>query len=261
METVNDLSPYLSSYLQQGDFVAFTFFVTTVAMLAGSVFFFFQFFIVPMRWKNPVLLMGLVQLIAGLNYLYMRDYWVETQTSPIEFRYFDWLLTVPLIATLFYNLIRPYGATRFKMIKMIFGAIWMLFFGYLGESLYREQSFTFGLISTLGAVLMLYEIGMGIKLLSRQPNDQLKRGYITMFAFIVVTWNIYPVAYLAIPGNLLGGLWEPETLDIMYNVGDILNKIVFSAIFFLTVISSSDSYRRLMYDSQLEEFEEEKLLS
>ncbi len=250
METLKDIAPFLPSHLQQGDYVALTFFLSTIAMLAGAVFFFFQFMIVPKRWKNSVLIMGLVMFIASLNYFYMRDYWVETQISPTEFRYFDWLLTVPLLCVEFYLIIRPYGAKRGKMIRVIFFAIWMLFWGYVGEALDREHSFTHGLISTVGAIGMMYEIGMGIPLVLQQANKNIREGYIAMFAFILIFWNIYPLAYMTIPGNLLSGIWDPSIIEVLYNLGDIINKVVFSAVFFLLIIASSDEYKREIYGDQ-----------
>lgn len=250
METLKDIAPFLPAHLQQGDYVALTFFLTTIAMLAGSVFFFFQFMIVPKRWKNSVLIMGIVMFIASLNYFYMRDYWVETQISPTEFRYFDWLLTVPLLCIEFYLIIRPFGATRGRMIRMIVFAIWMLLWGYAGEALDREDSFIYGLISTLGAVGVMYEIGMGIPLVVNQEKRNIRDGYIAMFIFVLIFWNIYPIAYMTIPGNLLDGIWDPSVIEVLYNLGDLVNKVVFSALFFLVIIANSDEYRFEIYGEE-----------
>ncbi|MEM9720563.1 MAG: bacteriorhodopsin [Bacteroidota bacterium] len=255
METINDLAPFLPSHLQQGDYVALTFFVTTVAMASGAIFFFFQFFIAPKRWKNSILLMAMILTVASLNYFYMRDYWVETQISPTEFRYFDWLLTVPLICAEFYLLVRAFGFPRKRLWIMVFGSIWMLFFGYLGEAIDRENSLIYGLISTAGAILTIFQMGLGIEFASFQPLRSLRRGYITLFLFVLIFWNIYPIGYMTIPGNLLSNAFSPSTLDIMYNLGDIMNKVVFSIVLFMMIIHPSPDYQEEVYGEYKRELE------
>ncbi|MEL6255489.1 MAG: bacteriorhodopsin [Bacteroidota bacterium] len=255
METVKDLSAILPGTLQQGDYVALTFFLTTIAMSAGAIFFFFQFMIAPMKQKNSILVMGMILTIAALNYIYMRDFWVSQQVSPTEFRYFDWLLTVPLICLEFYLLLRPFGVKKSKLYRMIAYALWMLVWGYIGEAVDRENSIVYGLISTIGAIGAIYEIGMGIPLVLNQPNKNLRRGYITLFAILLVGWNVYPFAYMSIPGNLMDDIWSPEALDITYNLGDIFNKIVFSIVLFLSIIFPSREYQEKVYG-----YKEETLL-
>merc|ERR1711869_115487 len=39
---------------------------------------------------------GLVTLVAGVHYMYMREYWVQLHKSPVVYRYIDWTITVPL---------------------------------------------------------------------------------------------------------------------------------------------------------------------
>lgn len=247
METVKDLSAILPATLQQGDYVALTFFLTTIAMSAGAIFFFFQFMIAPMKQKNSILIMAMILTIAALNYLYMRDFWVSQQISPTEFRYFDWLLTVPLICLEFYLLLRPFGVKRSKLYRMIAYALWMLIWGYIGEALDRENSIVHGLISTIGAIGVIYEMGMGIPLVLNQPNRNLRRGYIALFVIVVIGWNVYPFAYMSIPGNLMDDIWSPEALDITYNLGDIFNKILFSSVLFLSIIFPSKEYQEKVY--------------
>lgn len=247
METLNDLAPFLPSHLQQGDYVAMTFFLTSIAMMSGAIFFFFQFFISPMRWKNSILLMGMTLTIASFNYFYMRDFWVETQISPTEFRYFDWLLTVPLICAEFYLLARPFGFKRYRLWIMILCSIWMLLWGYVGEALHRDQSIIYGTISTLGAIFVIFQIGMGIKSVAKSKKSYYKRGYMTLFAMVVLFWNIYPVGFMVIPGNLLSNMLDAKALDILYNIGDIINKLVFSLVYFVMIVHPSEDYQQHVY--------------
>lgn len=138
----------------------------------------------------------------------------------------DWLLTVPLLCAEFYLIIRPFSATRSRMMRMIIFAIWMLIWGYVGEALDREDSFIYGLISTLGAIGGMYEIGMGIPLVVHQDTRNIKVGYITMFIFVLIFWNIYPIAYMTIPGNLLDSTWDPSIIEALYHIESMPLSVV-----------------------------------
>ena len=56
------------------NYVAFTFFVGTMAMMAASVFFFFELNNVPQKWRTSVLVSGIITFIAAVHYYYMREY-------------------------------------------------------------------------------------------------------------------------------------------------------------------------------------------
>ncbi|MEM8891891.1 MAG: bacteriorhodopsin, partial [Bacteroidota bacterium] len=89
-------------------------------------------------------------------------------------------------------------------------------------------------------------------LVLNQPNKNLRQGYITLFVIVAVGWNVYPFAYMSIPGNLMDNIWSPEALDITYNLGDIFNKIVFSIVLFLSIIFPSREYQEKVYGIQEE---------
>ena len=56
------------------NYVAFTFFIGYIAMLAASVFFFIERNSVSHKWKMSLLVSGLITGIAAVHYYYMRDY-------------------------------------------------------------------------------------------------------------------------------------------------------------------------------------------
>ena len=82
--------------LDPNDYVGFTFFIGYMAMLAASVFFFFERGSVDKKWQLSLLISGLITGIAAVHYFYMRDYYLATGDNPTFFRYVDWTLTVPL---------------------------------------------------------------------------------------------------------------------------------------------------------------------
>ena len=134
----------LNAILAPGDYVAFTFFIGSMAMLAATVFFFLEMGNVAGKWRTSLLISGLITFIAAVHYFYMRDFWVTNQTSTTEFRYIDWILTVPLMCVEFYLILKAFGAKMDLLWKMIVYSLWMLIFGYLGETVFRDSSAMWG---------------------------------------------------------------------------------------------------------------------
>lgn len=242
-----DLLPQFSSLflatIRSGDYVGFTFFIGSMAMMAATVFFFFQTTQVEGKWRDSMLIAGLITFIAAVHYFYMRDFWAETGTSPTEFRYIDWILTVPLMCVEFYLILRAVGAKQGLLWKMIFYSVWMLVAGYLGETVFREQSVLWGVISTIGYVGIVYEAWFGsAKKLAVNSNDPKLLGAIKALGwFVLAGWAIYPIGYMTIPGGWLDGVLAPETLDLFYNIGDAINKIGFGLVIYSLAVSKSSS--------------------
>merc|ERR1711988_1550346 len=84
------------AFLEPTDGVAISFWIISIAMIAATVFFFAEAATVSTHWKTSLHVGGLVTLVAGVHYMYMREYWVQVHKSPIVYRYVDWSITVPL---------------------------------------------------------------------------------------------------------------------------------------------------------------------
>jgi bacteriorhodopsin len=229
-----------AAILEAGDYVGFTFFIGSMAMLAATVFFFFEMGNVSGKWRTSLLVSGLITFIAAVHYYYMRDYWIVNGTSPTEFRYIDWILTVPLMCVEFYLILKAFGAKKSLLWKMIFYSVWMLVTGYLGETVFRDSSPLWGAISTLGYAGIFYEVWFGTaKKLSKNSNDPiLQKAFNTLAWFIFAGWAIYPIGYMAIPGGLLSGVLSVESMDIIYNIGDAINKIGFGLVIYSLAVNS-----------------------
>ena len=241
MEILTNFSELLFATIRQGDYVGFTFFIGSMAMMAATVFFFFQTTQVEGKWRDSMLIAGLITFIAAVHYFYMRNYWMETGTSPTEFRYIDWILTVPLMCVEFYLILKAFGATQGLLWKMIFYSVWMLVAGYIGEAVYPDANPLWGIISTLGYIGILYEVWFGsAKKLSKNSNDpRLQSAFKALGWFIFAGWAIYPIGYMAAPGGWLNGVLAPEKLDLFYNIGDAINKIGFGLVIFGLAVSKS----------------------
>ena len=237
--------------IPKDDPVAFTFFTGYMAMMAASIFFFFERSRVSDKWKTSLLVSGLITFIAAVHYYYMRDYYVATGENPTVLRYIDWTLTVPLMCVEFYLLTKAAGAKVSLLWKLIFASVLMLVAGYIGEAFNPEggdttHSVIWGVISTVGYLYILYVawIGEVAQLANNSDNPVVKRGVRTLAWFVLVGWAIYPIGYMCMPGGWLnvGFGWGPENVDLFYNIADAINKIGFGLVVYgiaITSISSS----------------------
>lgn len=236
------------------DPVAFTFFIGSMAMLAASVFFFFERSSVSPKWRTSLLVSGLITGIAAIHYFYMRDYYAATGANPTALRYIDWILTVPLMCIEFYLLLRPAGANKSFLWKLILASLWMLVMGYIGEAFTDGSmmwSFTYGALSTIGYLYVLYSAWMGeaAQLASKNSSVAVNKGIRALAWFVLVGWSIYPIGYMAMPGGWLSGILEPSSLDLFYNVADAINKIGFGLVVYGIAISETRREQELLGNS------------
>ena len=230
------------------DPIAFTFFTGYMAMMAASVFFFFERGRVDGKWKLSLLVSGLITFIAAVHYYYMRDYYLATGENPTALRYIDWTLTVPLMCIEFYLLTKAAGAKASLLWKLIIASVWMLVFGYIGEAFNppggdTTHSVIYGVLSTLGYIYILYTAWMGevAQLAAKSDNPTVIQGVKILAWFVLVGWAIYPIGYMCMPGgwlNIAFG-WGSENVDLFYNIADAINKIGFGLVVYNIAISSS----------------------
>lgn len=229
------------------DPVAITFFIGYMAMFASAVFFFAERSSVDGKWKTSLLVSGLITGIAAIHYYYMRDFYLQTGTSPTAFRYVDWTLTVPLMCVEFYLLTKPFGAKGSTLTKLIIASLVMLIAGYIGETSGIESNVMWGIISTLGYLYIVYEVFAGdIAKLSKSSNSPaLASAMFLLKIFITLGWSIYPLGYMVLPGNLLSGMFEVSSIDLFYNLADAINKIGFGLVIYSVAISETAKSRKL----------------
>ena len=118
----------------------FLFFVGYISMGAAFVFFMSERNNVAPEYRTTMTISALIVGIAAFHYYYMRGVYVDTQVVSTEYRYMDWIITVPLMALKFPSLVGKDAITDEKFLGMGFtgvcftGALIMIGFGYLGES-------------------------------------------------------------------------------------------------------------------------------
>ena len=240
MITLTNLSVAIEK-MATDDYVGFTFFVGCMAMMAAAAFFFLSMNSFDKKWRTSILVSGLITFIAAVHYWYMRDYWATNMESPTFFRYVDWILTVPLMCVEFYLILKVAGAKKSLMWKLIFFSVIMLVTGYFGETIFRDQAALWGLISGAAYFAIVYIIWFGeAKKLAEAAGGAVLQAHKTLCWFVSVGWAIYPLGYMAgTPGwyEGLGGLGL--NMDVIYNIGDAVNKIGFGLVIYSLAVNAT----------------------
>jgi len=230
--------------LNASDYVGVSFWLVTAALLAATAFFFLERSNVSGKWKTSLTVSGLVTGIALWHYLYMRGVWVETGKSPTVFRYIDWLLTVPLLIVEFYLILRAVTNVAASLFwKLFLGSLVMLIAGYLGEiSGDITMTWAYFIVGCLAWFYMIYELwaGEGASAKNASGNAAVMSAYNTMMWIIIIGWAVYPLGYYF--GYLTGA--EPGssdgTLNLVYNLADFINKILFGIVIWAAAVSDSN---------------------
>ena len=167
----------------------------------------------------------------------MRGVWIDTGTSPTVFRYIDWLLTVPLQMVEFYLILAActnVAGSLFK--KLLVGSLVMLGAGFAGEAGLAPAMPAF-IVGMAGWLYMIYELYMGEgKAAVSTASPAVNSAYNAMMMIIVFGWSIYPLGYVA--GYLMGAV-DASTLNLIYNLADFINKILFGLIIWHVAVKES----------------------
>jgi bacteriorhodopsin len=99
---------------------------------------------------------------------------------------------------------------------------------YAGEAGYISSFLGF-VIWMVGWIYILYEIfpGEAGRLCAKSINHDLVTAFGKMRMIVTIGWTIYPLGYVF--GYLTGGI-DSNTLNVIYNLGDFINKIAFGLV-------------------------------
>ena len=215
--------------LASDDFVGISFWLVSMGCLAATAFFFLERGSVPAGWRVSITVAGLVTGIAFIHYIYMREVWIMTGESPTVYRYIDWLITVPLLMLEFYFVLAAVKKVPGGVFwRLLLGSLVMLVGGYLGEAGYINAMLGF-IIGMAGWIYILYEVFSGDagKIAAKSGNRALVTAFGAMRMIVTIGWAIYPLGYVF--GYLTGGV-DANSLNVIYNAADFLNKIAFGLI-------------------------------
>ncbi len=229
--------------IQPDDFVGFTFWLVSIACLAATVFFFLEHGSVAPAWKTSIAVAGIVSGIAFVHSIYMANIWVRTGDAPTVYRYIDWLITMPLLAIEFYlilSTVRKVPPIIFW--KLLIGTLVLVLGGYAGEAGYISPFLGF-IIWMVGWLYILYEIFVGEagKLFDKSAKEAMAKAFETMRMIVTIGWAIYPLGYVF--GYLTGGV-DSNTLNVIYNFADFINKIAFGLVIWVAATANTSGSRR-----------------
>jgi|TARA_B100001094_G_scaffold69449_1_gene65922 bacteriorhodopsin len=219
----------------------FSFYFGTAAMLCSAVFFFFERGEVSAKWRTSVTVAGLVTFIAFFHYYFMRDAWSSALQSGslTQLRYIDWLVTVPLQIVEFYLILKVVGnVTRGVFWQLLAASIVMLVGGLLGEMdiLNETVGFIIGMIGWVGVIYLIF-VGGAAKASAESKNEAVQTAFNSMKLIVLVGWAIYPIGYII--GNMIDVTNGTQTMNIIYNFADLINKTAFGLVIWAAAKSDS----------------------
>jgi len=229
--------------LASDDFVGISFWVISMGMLAATAFFFMERGSVASGWRTSVTVAGLVTGIAFIHYMYMRGVRVQTGNSPTVYRYIDWLITVPLQMIEFYLILAAVRKVSGGIFwRLLIGSLVMLIGGYLGEANHIPAMLGF-VIGMAGWLYILYEVfsGEAGKAAAKSGNKGLATAFSAMRMIVTIGWSIYPLGYVF--GYLTGGV-DANSLNVIYNLADFVNKIAFGLVIWAAAMQNTSARSR-----------------
>lgn len=228
----------MNKLLSPNDIVGGTFWLLSVAMFAATLFFFAERSRVSGRWQTLMTVMGVVMAIAAAQYYYLKDMWVMTGQAPLVLRYIDWALTRPLqIVTFFILLAAVTKLTTALFWRLLVGSLVTVVAEFLGSAGYMSTTLSF-LIGMVGWLYILGELYLGeaSSANSNSGHERSQAAFFSLRLIVTIGWAIYPLGYFM---QYLGGGVDENTLNIIYNFADLLNKLVFGLVIYTAAVDSS----------------------
>ena len=168
----------------------------------------------------------------------MREIWVVLGESPTVYRYIDWLLTVPLQIIEFFLILAAIAVVPTSLFwKLLVASVVMLVGGYMGEAGFINVTVGF-IIGMIGWLYIIYEIfaGEASKINASSGNVNSQMAFKTIRLIVTIGWAIYPIGYV------MGYMTQSASIDslnIIYNLADLVNKIAFGVAIWLAATRDS----------------------
>ena len=220
--------------LDADDFVGVSFWLVTAAMAAATVFFFAERGNVEGKWKTSLTVAGLICGIA-FGTIFAREVSADIEKHQ-QYSDIDWLPTVPLQMAEFYLILAAVTVVAGSLFwQLLLGSLVMLIFGYMGEAgvMAALPAFIIGMAAWLYMIYVLY-MGAG-KTVVATTSASVQTAYNSMLLIIVVG-SIYPLGYVF--GYLMGAV-DAETLNLIYNLADFINKILFGLVIWKAAVDDN----------------------
>jgi sensory rhodopsin len=210
--------------------------VTFAGMFAATIYFLMERNNLTPRYSVIASLCMMIVCIAAINYYHMiagvglDGQYATLSNFPTAFRYADWVLTTPLILSSLVMLTNSPNKGALAAKLMIADAV-MIILGYIGEIVTNEAgggtttSWVCFLAACAGfAYILVVMYGELSEAAADLPPD-LRSTFGLLQNFILISWMVYPIGYLA---PLLG--YKGELLavrELIYCIADLCAKVGF----------------------------------
>lgn len=204
-----------------------------IALAACALFLFISSSRVSPRYRQAVVILAVVNVIAAYNYWRLFDSYTAAMESGSYFnetyRYLDWILAVPLLLTALVKALGISKKSRVRLItRLVPAAIVMIALGYVGEISAEDQAkIIFCGLSSLPFFYILYVLYIQLtRALDRQAPEVVHLiGQLRVL--VTVTWMFYPISYL-MPIMDLEGKSAFVIRQFGYTIADIIAKCAFA---------------------------------
>lgn len=231
--------------------VTYISFVAISLMFIAAAFFLFMERNDVARRHRPAIGIGVMIVgIAGFQYALMQDVYLSDGSIPTDFRYADWLTTVPLMAVTFAVLAGRESFTNHRLFSLpgmsvpgiiILGSLFMMVGGYIGQ-LEIDQAladgttpsnihwffFAQGCVGYLTVFLIVgtpFTGAYGIDD-AKISEDAIRTTMGRLRRLILIGWIIYPAGYI-LGAVEAGGEDGSALMMLVYNIADLVNKLAF----------------------------------
>ncbi|MEL7484672.1 MAG: bacteriorhodopsin, partial [Planctomycetota bacterium] len=217
---MSEVTRALNAGLSVEGITMYLFWIGTVAMGAGTAYFWLMAGNVPRQYRSVMIVAGIITAVAAYHYARMSGLYLEQVAGlfdddgnriegavvgqfPTAYRYIDWLITVPLLVLeipLLLNM-KKRGGGLFK--TLVGASIVMLVFAWVAEeSPIGGASWWINyLISCAAWLYIVFVLYTKVTKEMQSEPPSIQRALKTLRLFILVGWTIYPVGFLMALGG------------------------------------------------------------
>ena len=194
-----------------------------------------------------------ISLVAACSYYYIQDYYRQylATTGGVpsyadakvaflaigQLRYMDWTITTPLLLIKMFMMVRAHTLKASRLLYYaLLGDLFMIVTGYIGDqqlaadgSVLVGPRLIWGAVSTLGYLVVVYSLYQVYRQYAPLAAPVEQRAYRLMAGTIVTLWGVYPIGYILIAVTTI----NPDTLQVLYSIADVINKVGVGIIVYL----------------------------
>lgn len=225
---------------------SYTFEFALICMIAATIYFVLERYSLSNEYKPISTLAILTTSLAVIEYFNMRDFFTlenlskENLNYPTEYRYITWLIATPIMLYTYFVLTKLSKTNKPIVILTLSLNFSMIVTGYFAESTYSNglmpvvfsySMFAVGFACWIGVVFIF--MSTLPKLVSAQNNagtNNCLKCLGVLQKLVLYGWAIYPLGLFI---TFFDASVETALIrEIIYNFGDLFNKIGFSLICF-----------------------------